>query len=535
VRRAALRIALASLACVSLTARCGGSERTGAATPGKSRLQTARKEVQVEKEKQAPPASGTARDVSFPAIARSSLKSGLEINTVELHTLPVVYIELVIRSGSASDPEAMPGLARLTASMLKEGTARRSSAELAEAIDFLGARFHVGSGQETVTIRMQALGEHLEQALSIVAEVATRPAFDRKELGKLKKRELARLAMSLQDPGYLASREFFARLYGQHPYARIDTTPQVIKKVNGNHLRNWHRAHFVPNNAFLVVAGDVTAAAVERVVDRSFKNWKPRKVERKQYPRPPEREKRSVLLVDRPESVQSVVFLGDLALPRNHADYVPFLLANEVLGGSAASRLFMDLRERRGLTYGAYSTIYEKVDVAPFRVYVAVRNEATEEALGALLEHLERISGQAAPKTELSHAKRYLVDSFPLRIDTPAKIADLLSDLRIFGLADDYWDTYRSRISEVSAREALAAASMYIRPDRALIVVVGKAAEIARALGKYGPVTVVDTEGRFILRPGGQEAAAGDGGNPPAAAKPARDTKSKKKSHGTGE
>ncbi len=511
MKRAALRIALASLACVSLTARCGGSEQTGPGA-GDSRQKAADKEVQVQTEKQLPPASGTARDVRFPSVAHSRLTNGLEINTVELSQLPIAYLELVIRSGSASDPANLPGLARLTAAMLKEGTEKRSSAELAEAIDFLGARFSAGSGQETLTIRMQVLREHLEQALSIVAEVATRPAFDSKELQKLKKRELARLAMSMKDPGYLASREFFARLYGEHPYARIDTTPEVVQKVRPAHLQSWHRAHFAPENAFLVVAGDVTAEAVSQAAEKAFKGWNTRKVERKPYPQPPARAGRSVVLVDRPESVQSFIFIGELALERKHPDWVPLLVANEVLGGSAASRLFMDLRERRGLTYGAYSTVYEKVDVAPFRVYVAVRNEATGEALGALMEHLERIAKQTAPEQELSYAKRYLVDSFPLLIDTPAKIADLISDLRIFELSDDYWEGYRSRISGVTAEQALGAAARYIHPERALIVVVGKAAQIAEALKKYGPVTVVDTEGRLVLAPAEGKAAeaAGD-------------------------
>ena len=521
MKQAALRIALASLACISLTARCGGSEssRPGAAGPSDPRPRAAEKEVHVQTEKQPPPASGTARDVRFPTVAHSRLANGLSINTVELSQLPIASIELVIRSGSASDPENLPGLARLTAAMLKEGTEKRSSAELAEAIDFLGARFAAGSGQETLTIRMQVLSEHLKQALSIVAEVAMRPAFDAEELSKLKKRELARLAMSIKDPGYLASREFFARLYGEHPYARIDTTPEVVQKVGPEHLQSWHGAHFAPGNAFLVVAGDVTAEAVRGAAGKAFKGWKVRKVKREPYLKPPARTARNVVVVDRPESVQSVIFLGNLALERKHPDWVPLLVANEVLGGSASSRLFMDLRERRGLTYGAYSTVYEKVDVAPFRVYVAVRNQATEEALGALLGHLERIGTEAPPEPELSHARRYLVDSFPLLIDVPAKIASLVSDLRVFDLPDDYWDSYRSRIAGVSTEQALRTAAKHIRPERALVVVVGKAAEIAQPLGKYGPVTVVDTEGKLVLSPLPGEAAK------------AADKKSKKNVH----
>lgn len=445
-----------------------------------------------------PPASAAPRDIHFPAIARKATGSGLELNTVEMRQLPIVQIELVIRSGSASDPENLPGLAQLVSSMLKEGTSKRDSAKLAEAVEYLGADLAVSNDEENVFISMRALSEHVEQAMSIVAEVAMRPAFSDAELKKLKKRELDRLALEANDPYSLVSREFYKALYGSHPYAHVDTTKEVVERVSRADLQKWHKANFAPNNAFMVVVGDVSAEQVSTLADKAFKGWAPRKIVEPTYAAPPTRDARQIVLVDRPASVQSVIFVGNLALDRKSADYVPLMVANQVLGGSAASRLFMDLRERRSLTYGAYSRIYEGEQIAPFRAYSAVRNEVTAEAMSGFMEHLARIVTEPAAPEEVEAGKRYLIDRFPLDIDTAGKIAHLVSNLRIFGLPDDYWDGYRAQIAQVSPQAALTAAQRYVTPDKAVIVVVGKAADVKSVLDQYGQVTVIDIQGKVI-------------------------------------
>jgi len=445
-----------------------------------------------------PPPSAAPRDIHFPPIARKASASGLELNSVELRQLPIVQIELVIRSGSASDPSNLPGLAQLVASMLKEGTQKRDSAKLAEAVEYLGADLSVSNDEENIFISMRALSEHVEQAMSIVSEVAMRPAFSDAELKKLKKRELDRLALEANDPYSLVSREFYKALYGDHPYAHIDTTKQVVERVTRADLQKWHKANFAPNNAFMVVVGDVSADQVSALADKAFKGWAPRKVIEPVYAATPTRSARQIVLVDRPASVQSVIFVGNLALDRKSADYVPLMVANQVLGGSAASRLFMDLRERRSLTYGAYSRIYEGEQIAPFRAYSAVRNEVTADAMSGFMEHLARIVSEPAAGEEIDASKRFLIDRFPLDIDTAGKIAHLVSNLRIFGLPDDYWDGYRAQIAQVTPEAALAAAKTYVTPDRAVIVVVGKAADVKPVLDQYGQVTVIDIQGTVI-------------------------------------
>jgi predicted Zn-dependent peptidase len=220
------------------------------------------------------------------------------------------------------------------------------------------------------------------------------------------------------------------------------------------------------------------------------------------------RDTREVILVDRPKSVQSVIYYGNLALPRAHPDFTPLLVANQVLGGSAASRLFMDLREKRSLTYGAYSDVDDRVQVGPFNAFASVRNEVTAQAMAAFSEHLDRIVREPPSDRELADAKRYLVDRLPLRIETPDKIAGMVSQLRLYGLSDDYWDTFGPQIERVTPEAALAAAQKYIRPAKSVIVVVGEAAAVKPALDGYGAITVVDVEGELVVKAEAPSAAA---------------------------
>jgi len=486
--------------CLLVALACGGPSVESRTQPSSPRVGEPPTEPSaiVEEKRESPPAAGTPKDIHFPPIRREHTVNGLEINTVELKQLPLLEIQLVINSGTAADPAKLPGLSKLVADMLKEGTTRRSSARLAEAIDYLGARLSITSGQENIYIKMRAMSEHLNQAMSLLAEIAMRPRFSPAELYKLKKRELNRLALKSQNPNFLAVREFFKSVYGDHPYSNVDATPETVKRVTPGHLKTWHRLHFAPNNAFLVVVGDAPSDTVLQAANRCFRGWGKRRVRDSDYPEPPVRKQRQVIIVDRPQSVQSVIYLGNLALERSNPDYVSLLVANEVLGGSATSRLFSDLRERRGLTYGTYSHVSEKVKIAPFTVYAAVRNEGTEEAIKALMAHLDTIVKETIPNDELTDMKQYLVDSFPLQIDTSNKIAELVTDLRIFGLPDDYWDTFRTQISQVTSDQAQKAAARYIQPQQAVIVVVGKALDIKDALAAYGSVTIVDTNGSII-------------------------------------
>jgi predicted Zn-dependent peptidase len=489
----AFRLVVIGLCGLSLVTACGGSKGSTSAEPKTGKDGQAKAQLETE----APPAPGEVRDMSLPPVRIADLENGLQVNIAVTTQLPVVYATLVVRSGGESDPATLPGLSGLVAQMLKEGTTKRSSAEIAEEIEFLGADLWTSSDEENTYVGVRALAEQFDVVMAMLAEVAGEPAFSNQELEKLKRRELDRLALSERDPGYIGKRTFFRKLYGQHPYGTVDTTPHAVKRVRRQDLARWHSEHFVGRNSFLVVAGDVDPDRVADTARKTFGRWKAGNRAVPVYVEPPRPNDRNIVVVDRPGSVQSVIYIGNLAIARANREWIPMMVSNQVLGGSAASRLFMDLRERRSLTYGAYSSVGERVEVGPFIAYASVRTEVTTEAVGAFFEHLERIHQEPAEPEELVHAKRYLSDSFPLKVDTPGKLSELVVDLRTFGLPDDYWDHYRQSIRQTSASDAQYVARNYIRPQSALVVVVGQAADFARSLEQFGPVTVVSPDGEI--------------------------------------
>jgi predicted Zn-dependent peptidase len=487
-----------------LLVACGGAQHT--APPPTTTTEEVAEAPPPERHREPAPASGTPRDVHLPAIARSTLRNGLELDTVRVGTLPVAYVRLTIRSGLSADPPNLPGLSVLVAKMLKEGTRTRTSAQIAEQMEYLGADFDVFQDANSVTIQARGLADQLETMLGLVGDMAMNPRFDQAELDRLKHRELDRLTLQYGDPAQLARREFYRAMFGpQHPYGHVDATADSIQHATRADLQSWHRDHFVPNNTFLVVAGNVDPAAVQTAAEHVFGRWRQHDVAAVTFPEIAPRTGRDVVVVHRPGSAQSMFNIGNVAIRRADPDFIPLEVMNEVLGGSPRSRLFMDLREQRSLTYGVYSSLDDLVQPGPYRVRGSVgpdpahpEVDRTGLAMDAFMEHLHRITTEAPAQTEIDDSERYLSDSFPLTIDTAGRIAWMVGYLRIFGLPDDYWDGYRSQIRAVTADQVLASARAHVTPDTALVVVVGDAERVVDPLRHWGPVTVIDTDGNHI-------------------------------------
>lgn len=423
-----------------------------------------------------PPAAGPARDVHLPAIRRRRLPNGLELNAVEYHTLPVVHVRLAVRAGSAHDPAAQPGLASITGDMLKEGTRTKSSAQIAEAIEFVGGSLEVVTGADTTTFSVSVLKDHAETALALLAEILTQSTFPQVELDKLKRRERDRLERSQNDPGWLAQRAFAQAVYGErHPYGRFDTTPAVLNAITRANVMAFHRQRYLAGNMTLVVVGDLTAAQLDPIVNRTMGAVPRGASPAPALPAPPQPAARQVVLVHRPGSAQSVIRIGNPSLRRRDDDYVPLTVANHVLGGGASARLFMDLRELRSLTYGAYARLSSSVDVGTWAAAGQVRTPVTGDAMHAFFTHVQCLTAAASPDAEMAQTRSYLVDSFALTVETPGNIADLITGLRVYGLPDTWYDSYRSRVQQVDAAAAQSIAQRYIHPERASVVVVGDA------------------------------------------------------------
>ena len=484
------------VATASIGVGCGGAQRDAA-------TQTSFEGDEVEKTPQAfptkPPESGPPSTFSLPTIHRKALSNGLEVNVLQMNELPVVYLDLVVFSGRQTDGKTV-GLSALTASLMNEGTENFSGAELAEAFESLGASLKIHSDSDNLYVAAVGLSTHFSRLLSLMVEPALKPTFPGEELDKLVRRERNRLSLKAANPNFLAYRTLYKALYANHPYANIDVETRTLDRLKRQEVARWHDTYVRPNNATLVVAGAVDPEKVFAEAETAFGAWEQRAVKPISATLPKASKARRILLVDRPGSVQSIIAIGNLALKRKDENFIPLAVANQVLGGSAASRLFMDLREKRSLTYGAYSSLGERVDVAPFIASAAVRTEVTGEALEGFFEHLDLIRNETVPPEELADAARYLTDKFPLKIETAGQLAGLVGELRIFGLPDDYWEQYNKGILEVDAVAAQRAAQAYIKPETATVVVVGDAERISDEVRLHGDVEVVSAAGKSLGR-----------------------------------
>lgn len=422
------------------------------------------------------PEPGPARDVHLPAIRRTRLPNGMEVNFVEYHTLPVLHLRLTVGAGSSSDPANLPGLAAATGDMLKEGTRAKTSAQIAETIEFVGGSISVLTTSDVTILSVSVLKEHAQTALSLLAEVVVDATFPQSEITKYKNRERDRLTRALNDPGWQLSRTFAQAIYGAaHPYGHTDTTPAALQRMTRADMVRYHQQRYVAGNMRLVVVGDVLPAQLDPLLGRTLGRVRRGTAPAVRFPAVATPSGRQVVLVNRPNSAQSVVRVGNLGMRRQDDDWVPFTVANQILGGGVASRLFMDLRELRSLTYGAYTRATSSVEPGTWFAGAGVRTAVTGDALHALFAHVGCIASDAPPEAELAQTRSFLVDSFPLRVESAGNVADLVNDLRTYNLPDDWYDGFRTRVQATDPAAAHQVAQRQVHPERAVVVVVGTA------------------------------------------------------------
>lgn len=492
---------LLSLALL-VAAGCGGG---GAATFGPDKVQipvsdgVRAKAKRAAPARQQPPPSGEAKEAPFPAVARSTLANGMGLAVVRSKTLPIVQIRVLVRAGSGYGPA--PGVAELTAQMLKDGgTKALASNELLRRVETLGANLSVDTDFDSTVLSMAVTKDQLGEALSLLSQVVREPRFDGRELAKLKARATDEAEDAARSSGawtatWLVFRETFP---DKHPYQTFGLLPAQIAKVDGAAVRDFHRRFYVPKATTLVLAGDVDEATAKAAAEKHFGSWsggEPPKVEVGD-PRPPTGTR--VIVAHRPKSVQSDVYVAMLAPERTSDRWAHVRVANQVLGGGVASRLFTDVREQRSLAYRTSAQIFELArGKQPLVVYAGTQTGKTAEAVAGLLENLEKMTSSPPTASETETARRYLSDVFALRMETIGAIGDMVVTQDTFGLPDGYWDRYRKELRATEADEAARAAKDLYRPDQALVVVAGDADVIGPELARFGQVTVVDPEREF--------------------------------------
>jgi predicted Zn-dependent peptidase len=454
----------------------------------------------------APPPSGIAPDWKFPAIKDKTATNGLLLRVVERHTLPVVQLELVIQSGSASDIEK-PGLAAVAGELLKAGGAGKwTSRALLETAESLGSSLDVTTDRDSTRITMAVTKDHFAEALDVLAAVAVKPRFDAAEFLKLKRREMDRVSsLTRTNASWVASmvlyRELFQLPTGVHPYSHFDASPKQIDAIKLEDCRLWHKKQVTPKNAFLVVAGDIDEALASKETERAFGPWSGERPEAPAMTPPLPPNTLSLFLVDRPSSPQAEVYVATLGPERQSSDWPALRTANQILGGGVAGRLFLDVREKRSLAYRTRSSI-EGLAHGPVPVILSAGTQTAKAGLTleALLQHYDGM-GKAPPSDdEVGIATRYLSDVFLVGVDTVASIASMTTDLGVFGLPPDYYDTYRAAVRNITKEAVTTLATRTFPTGKALVVVAGDATRLAKPMSHFGPVKVVDAEGGFVIK-----------------------------------
>ncbi|PYS93320.1 MAG: hypothetical protein DMF64_05575 [Acidobacteria bacterium] len=456
-----------------------------------------------------PPPPLAPRPLNLPAREELTLKNGLRVVFVEQRRLPLVSFRLAFRTGDVYDPPELPGLSDILTVMLNEGTERRTSRQIADEVARIGATLNAGSNSDYTTIAASALTEFAAEILELMADVCLHPSFPENELELTKQNALQNLIVQRGQPSFLANERMARVIYGAHPYAVVAPTPESIGAMTRARLAEFHRATFIPNNAVLVVGGDVERAQMLAHVERLFGAWSAGAVGAAEFPAPPARDARTAYIVDRPGSAQSNIIIANPAITRTHPDYFPLLLMHTVLGANASSRLFMNLREEKGYTYGAYTNLDARKAAGTFRATAEVRTPVTGASLKEFFYEFARIRDELVSEQELQDAKAYLTGIFPIRLETLDGLIDQLIQIRMFDLPDDYLQTYRDRVQAVTRAEVQRVARTYVAPEAAAIVVVGDAAEITEQVGEYAPaIEFYDSMGQRKDAPGVKDKGA---------------------------
>ena len=446
------------------------------------------------------PVSKEILKVNLPKAQEVTLSNGLRVVLLESHRVPTFTMQMVVLSGGLSDPADHHGLASFTASLLREGTATRTSKEISEQIDTLGATLNAGTGISTFTTNVTAAGlvENLDETLAIFADVVRNPKFPAEEVEKFKARLLQQLQFQRSIPQFLAAERFQRAVYGEHPAGLIAPPADAIRRTTSADLARFHATHYRPNNAMLAIVGDVTLKEIMPKLEKAFGDWQKAEVPQAKIPAAPEQGALRIQLIDRPGSVQTVLQLGNLGIERTNEDYFAVLVMNQILGGGPASRLFLNLREDKGYTYGAYS----QFGGSKFRGTVVssseVRTEVTAGAMEQFMYELKRLREEKVSPVELENAKRAIVGGFALSLEQPQALLQNIVTQKLYDLPATYWDTYPQMVSNITADDVQRAAQKYVSLSNLQIVAVGDASKAREVLAKYGTVEVFDAEGQPV-------------------------------------
>ncbi|HTK30306.1 MAG TPA: pitrilysin family protein [Vicinamibacterales bacterium] len=452
------------------------------------------------------PAVGPERPFQLAPRVEKVLPNGLRVIVTRQAVVPKVSVTLTVLSGLSSDPPNLPGLAAMTGEAIQEGTKTRSSREIRRQAFGMGGTIASAASQDFTSITARGLTEFAPGLMDLIADVVMNPSFPADEVGILQQQHLQSLEQAQASPQFVSNREFRARLFGTHPYARVSETVESIQGANREKLAAFHHDHYRPRNAFLLVVGAVDADAVFAAATKSFGGWTvtgdPGAAATPPAPAPAPLTGRHIYFVQRPNSVQSSISIGNFAIKRSDPRWYEMALANSILGGAFNSRIVRNIREEKGYTYSP-SSLFQAFGQAGFYKFGAdVRNDVTGPTLTEVFKEIDKMRAAGSEGDELNGAKQYMRGVFAFQSASQAGLAGLLNNVYVYGLPKDYPETFRSKIAAITPAQVKEGADALFGSSDSVVVIVGDWAKVKTQLAGFGTITFLDLSGKKIAEPG---------------------------------
>ncbi len=437
------------------------------------------------------PAPAPAKSIQIGDYESFTLKNGMKVFVVENHKLPRVTLSLVFDHEPVMEGENA-GYVDMVGTMLRRGTTTRTKEQLDEAIDFIGANLDASA----TSVYASSLTKHQDKLLALMSDILFNPTFPEEELEKIKTQTISGLAANKEDANSISSNVTTALVYGKnHPYGTL-TTEETVGNIKIEDIKNYYQTYFKPNIAYLAIVGDINKKAAQKLVKKYFSKWEQGDIPTPSYEMPKAPEKTFVVLVDKPSAVQSVIDITyPVALKTGTPDVIKARVLNQILGGGSSARLFTNLREDKGYTYGAYSSLSSDELVGAFSASASVRNEVTDSAFNEFIIELNKIKTEDVAEEEINLAKSSIAGSFARSLERPQTVARFAINTARYNLPEDYYSSYLKKVQAVSIADVKATAQKYIHPDKAYFTVVGKASEIKDKLAAFGEVKYFDNYG----------------------------------------
>jgi zinc protease len=408
-----------------------------------------------------------------PLGKRIVLDNGMVLLLSEKHDIPMVTMNMALRAGGMVEPSDKPGLAAITASLLTQGTASRTANQISREIDFVGGSLSVSGGDDFASASLRVLKKDLRMGLDLLSDVLLHPIFDQKEIDRKVKETLAEIQRQKEEPDSVAGEAFAKAVFGDHPYGKSnDEVAAYLPKMARQDIIDFYSERYSPNNTIIAVVGDAGEQEIRQLLNEYFKSWKKTEQPLRSIARPPVREKTTVQKIDK-SITQANIEMGHIGISREDPDYYAVMIMNYILGGGGFSARLMDnIRDNKGLAYDVHSGFSARKDPGAFSVSIQTKNESANEVIDETLKEIRRMQDELVSGKELADAKAYLTGSFPLKMDTSAKIAGILTSVEIYGLGLDYPQKYPGLINRVTREDIQRVAKKYLHPDMMAIVVV---------------------------------------------------------------